>query len=291
MLWLRSRNSCSRTKQRYSTPLAPFTGLPPCKSGSPEHTATNLFQCRISGGKKNPKQCTQYFFLVKFVQQICGYFLKKFRQLLLTNKPAEKIFDKCPQSCVNSRSPRAFPHSKIQNISYCQGQDSHNVLASYQDKNWTDTALQSQALVSTMGKLHYKGKENFTEYLTKFPDTHGQDTKTASIQVKHNCLPVLRRPIRALHCHFKCKACGPNSAFRSSYQGTFTSVTRIPPDCRHIRFGPMGQISGLPERNLRLLTVFSSETVFGMPSLHKTSLDRQVMCFCKQSTTCVCKAY
>lgn len=91
------------------------------------------------------------------MQQVCGYFFKKFRQLLLTNKPAEKIFDKCPQSCVNSRSPMAFPH-----ISYCQGQDSHNVLASYQGKTWTDTALQSQALVSTMGKLHYKGKENFT---------------------------------------------------------------------------------------------------------------------------------
>lgn len=47
----------------------------------------------------------------------------------------------------------------------------------------------------------------------------------------------------------------------------------------YIRFGPMEQISGLPERNLRLPTVFSSETVFGMSSLHKTSLDRQVMCF------------
>lgn len=61
----------------------------------------------------------------------------------------------------------------MQNISYCQRQDSDNVLASYQDKTWTHTTLQPQPLVSIMGKLHYKGKENFTEHLTKFPDTYG----------------------------------------------------------------------------------------------------------------------
>lgn len=30
-----------------------------------------------------------------------------------------------------------------------------------------------------MGKLHYKGKKNFTEHLTKFPDAYGLGTKTA----------------------------------------------------------------------------------------------------------------
>lgn len=50
--------------------------------------------------------------------------------------------------------------------------------------------------------------------------------------MKNNRLTVLRRPIQALHCHVKCKACGPKSDSRSSYQGTFTSVTRITPDCR-----------------------------------------------------------
>lgn len=34
-------------KQRCSTPSAPFIGLLPCKLGSSEYTATDLFQCRI----------------------------------------------------------------------------------------------------------------------------------------------------------------------------------------------------------------------------------------------------
>lgn len=36
-----------------------------------------------------------------------------------------------------------------------------------------NTTLQTQPLLSIMGKLHYKGKKNFIEHLTKFPDTYG----------------------------------------------------------------------------------------------------------------------
>lgn len=53
-----------------------------------------------------------------------------------------------------------------------------------------------------------------------------------AIHVKHYWSYCLRRPIWALDCHVKCKAFGSNSAFRSSYQSTFTSHTRITPDCR-----------------------------------------------------------
>lgn len=51
-------------KQKCSTPLAPFIGFLPCKLGHSEHPATNLFQGRIYRGK-NPKQCSQYFFVIK----------------------------------------------------------------------------------------------------------------------------------------------------------------------------------------------------------------------------------
>lgn len=51
-------------KQKCSTPLAPFIGFLPCKLGRSEHPATNLFQGRIYRGK-NPKQCSQYFFVIK----------------------------------------------------------------------------------------------------------------------------------------------------------------------------------------------------------------------------------
>lgn len=49
------------------------------------------------------------------------------------------------------------------------------------------------------------------------------------IRVKHNCF---EEAYISSDCHAKCKACGPNSAFGSSYQGTFTSVIRITADCR-----------------------------------------------------------
>lgn len=148
-------------KQRCSRPLAPITGmLPPYPANwvvqsIPIYTSFNV---EFTDKKKSPKQSTK-FFLIKFVRTICSCLFKKFRELLLTSKPAEKIFGKCPQSCVNSRSPWVFLHKKIQNVSCCQGQASDHVIASYQGKTCTHITSLPQPLVSTMGKLHYKGGE------------------------------------------------------------------------------------------------------------------------------------
>lgn len=284
MLWLRSRNSCSRSR---CAPLLQFLSLVSCHANwvVQSEQLQNSFNAEFTGAKK-----PQYFFLIEFVQQICGYFLKKVQTIVANKKkPAEKIFDKYPQSCVNGTSPLAFPHIKIQNISYWQGQGSDNGLASYQDKTWTHTTLQSQPLASIMGKCHHKGKKNFIEHLTKFPDTYGQDTRLQGIPVKLKCFEKAY-PSSALPCEMQIlwtKFC-----FQRQLPGYLHFSQKNHSRLQtYIRSGPMKQISDLPERSLRLPTVCPSGTVFGMLSLHKTSLDSQVMCFWKQSTTCACKAY
>lgn len=56
---------------------------------------------------------------------------------------------------------------------HCQEQDSDCVLASYQDETRSHNTPPYQPLVSTMGKLHYKGKENLMKHPAKFPNTYG----------------------------------------------------------------------------------------------------------------------